>query len=153
MTELPQISVSVKAAVLRQGRILLLSYHDRSGFHYNLPGGKAKKGEGLRNAVCRKVTEETGLRVRPLRLLFTVEYVPQAWAGEFGDVQKVQFNFLAAPLDDAEPRLCEPPDPNQVGFDWAPIADLENRYLLPRVAAPLMAALAEDRPDVLVDQW
>jgi hypothetical protein len=39
---LPMISVSVKAAVVRDGHVLLLSYDDDSGFHYNLPGGKAQ---------------------------------------------------------------------------------------------------------------
>lgn len=153
MPPLPQISVSVKAAVLRDDHVLLLSYDDASGFHYNLPGGKARQGECLRDAVHRKVAEETGLRVRARRLLFVVEYVPQAWQGEFGDVQKVQFNFLAEPLDDAVPRLPDPPDADQVGFEWAPVDALASKYLLPRVVPQLIEALGRDRGDCLVDRW
>jgi 8-oxo-dGTP diphosphatase len=85
---LPRISVSVKAAVLHEGHILLLSYEDHSGFHYNLPGGKAREGEGLRQAVYRKVLQETGLDVVVDRLLLVTEYVPAAWDYEFGTVQK-----------------------------------------------------------------
>lgn len=153
MPPLPRISVSVKAAVIRDSDVLLLSYDDAMGFHYNLPGGKAREGECLRDAVHRKVAEETGLRVRARRLLFVVEYVPEAWQGEFGDVQKVQFNFLAEPLDDVAPRMPDPPDADHVGFEWVPVTALASKYLLPRVAPQLLDALGQDRSDCLVDRW
>ncbi|MFD5443677.1 MULTISPECIES: NUDIX domain-containing protein [Streptomyces] len=156
MTPLPRISVSVKAAIVHQDRILLMSYDDHSGFHYNLPGGKAKVGEPLRDAVVRKVKEETGLRVRTSRLLFVVEYVPEQYADEFGTVHKTQHNFLAELLDeDTEPRKSDPPDPIQVGFEWVPLADLGEKYLLPRVNQQLLQAMAGDPADrdVLVDRW
>lgn len=150
---LPRISVSVKAAVIREGAVLLLSYDDHSGFHYNLPGGKARTGEDLRHAVSRKVRLETGLEVVARRLLCVVEYVPAAWEGEFGDVQKVQFNFLAEPLDGSEPRMPDPPDPIQVGFEWLPLDRLADVYLLPRINQHLLAALRGELSDPFVDRW
>lgn len=154
MPPLPQISVSVKAAVMRGDHVLLLSYDDAaSGFHHNLPGGKAREGEALRDAVHRKVLEETGLSVSARRLLFVVEYVPERWSNDFGTVQKVQFNFLADALDDNEPRKSTPPDPDQVGFEWVPVTELASKYLLPRVTRQLVAALTEERADALVDAW
>ncbi|MEU2026219.1 NUDIX domain-containing protein [Streptomyces sp. NPDC016469] len=156
MTPLPRISVSVKAAIVHQGEVLLMSYDDHSGFHYNLPGGKAREGEPLRDAVVRKVLEETGLRVRTSRLLFVVEYVPGKYDGEFGPVHKTQHNFLAELVDDGTtPRKSDPPDPIQIGFEWVPLKDLAEKYLLPRVNQQLLDALAgapADR-DVLVDRW
>ncbi|MFJ3824972.1 NUDIX domain-containing protein [Streptomyces nodosus] len=156
MTPLPRISVSVKAAIVHQDRILLMSYDDHSGFHYNLPGGKAIAGEPLRDAVARKVKDETGLRVRASRLLFVVEYVPEQYDDEFGTVHKTQHNFLAELLDeDTEPRKSDPPDPIQVGFEWVPLAEVGDKYLLPRVNQQLLEALAGDPADrdVLVDRW
>ncbi|AXI85295.1 NUDIX hydrolase [Streptomyces sp. ETH9427] len=156
MTALPRISVSVKAAIVHQDRILLMSYDDHSGFHYNLPGGKAKAGEPLRDAVVRKVKDETGLRVRTSRLLFVVEYVPEQYNDEFGTVHKTQHNFLAELLDeDTAPRKSDPPDPIQVGFEWVPLEEFEDKYLLPRVNQQLLNALAGDPADrdVLVDRW
>ena len=151
--ELPRISVSVKAAIVRDGAILLLSYDDDSGFHYNLPGGKARVGENLRQAVTRKVAQETGLQVVARRLLCVAEYVPEAWKGEFGDVQKVQFSFLAEQVDDAEPRMPDPPDPDQVGVEWIPLERLGDAYLLPRINFPLLAALNGELADPFVDRW
>lgn len=151
--ELPRISVSVKAAIVRDSAVLLLSYDDEAGFHYNLPGGKAQVGEDLRQAVNRKVAQETGLQVVAQRLLCVVEYVPDLWQGEFGDVQKVQFNFLAEQVDDAEPQMPEPPDPIQVGFEWIPLERLGDVYLLPRINRPLLAALSGELDDPFVDRW
>ena len=149
---LPEISVSVKAAVLRGDDILLLSYDDGE-FHYNLPGGRARKGEGLRDAVRRKVMQETGLDVVATRLLFVAEYLPARYDGAYGDVQKVQFNFLTERLDGAQPRMSEPPDPIQVGFEWVPLAALPGRPLLPAVGKQLVAAIGNPAPDALVDDW
>lgn len=151
--ELPRISVSVKAAIVREDAVLLLSYDDKSGFHYNLPGGKAQVGEDLHQAVTRKVAQETGLRVVARRLLCVVEYVPESWQGEFGDVQKVQFNFLAEQVDDAEPRMTDPPDSDQVGVEWVPLKRLNDVYLLPRINRPLSAALSGELADPFVDRW
>jgi ADP-ribose pyrophosphatase YjhB (NUDIX family) len=156
MTELPRISVSVKVAIIHQDRILLMSYDDDAGFHYNLPGGKAIAGEPLRDAVVRKVRHETGLHVRTQRLLFVVEYVPAEYDGKFGDVHKTQHNFLAEIVDDVTtPRMSDPPDPIQVGFEWVPLEKLPDKYLLPRVNQQLLTTLATGAPDrdVLVDRW
>jgi 8-oxo-dGTP diphosphatase len=156
MTHVPRISVSVKAAIVHADCILLMSYDDHSGFHYNLPGGKAIAGESLRDAVARKVLDETGLRVRASRLLFVVEYVPEKYNDEFGNIHKTQHNFLAEILDDKiDPRISNPPDPIQVGFEWVPFNQITEKYLLPRVNQNILSALAADPPDrdFLVDRW
>ncbi|HCT80738.1 MAG TPA: NUDIX hydrolase [Micromonosporaceae bacterium] len=154
MSPLPQISVSVKAAVVRGEDVLLLSYNDEGGFHYNLPGGKARKGESLREAVSRKVRQETGLQVTAGRLMFVVEYVPHIWCGEFGEVHKVQFNFMAAMLDPTqEARMPDVPDPIQVGFEWFPLTKLPEAPLLPRVTQQLISAINQPITDPFVGRW
>ncbi|MFF2142162.1 NUDIX domain-containing protein [Kitasatospora sp. NPDC058190] len=156
MTELPKISVSVKAAIVHDDEILLLSYDDSDDggdFHYNLPGGKAVEGESLRDAVVRKVLQETGLNVRTVRELFVVEYVPGQYGFDLGNQHKTQHNFLAEITDgNTVPRMSDPIDPMQVGFEWVPLADLSGKHLLPNVNQPLLDALAHPR-DILVDRW
>ncbi|MER7668174.1 NUDIX domain-containing protein [Kitasatospora sp. NPDC096128] len=156
MTQLPKISVSVKAAIVHDGEILLLSYDDSGDggdFHYNLPGGKASEGESLRDAVVRKVLQETGLNVRTVRELFVVEYVPGQYGFDLGPQHKTQHNFLAEITDgNTVPRMSDPIDPMQVGFEWVPLADLPSKHLLPKVNQPLLDVLADPR-DILVDRW
>lgn len=57
--------------VLLRGDRILLARHQRGAAHYwVLPGGGVEPGESPEEAAVREVWEETGLRVRLLRLLF-----------------------------------------------------------------------------------
>jgi ADP-ribose pyrophosphatase YjhB (NUDIX family) len=158
MSELPKISVSVKAAVVHDGKILLLSYDDSDDggdFHYNLPGGRALEGESLRAAVVRKVLQETGLNVRCMRELFVLEYVPGQYGFDLGPQHKTQHNFLAKITDGrTEARLCDPADPMQVGVEWVELQEIPDRHILPGVGQAVLDALADPRErDILVDRW
>jgi 8-oxo-dGTP diphosphatase len=147
------ISVSTKAAVVDGDRVLLVAYDDGS-FHYNLPGGKVRTGEALREAAVRKVSEETTAEVQIGSLLYVVEYVPRRWDGEFGDVQKVQFNFLARLRPGSVPELPPVPDPYVIGLEWVAIDDLPSVPLLPRVGDRLCKLLRLTLPyDPLFDVW
>jgi ADP-ribose pyrophosphatase YjhB (NUDIX family) len=57
--------VDVRAAVFREGRILLVKEPDG----WSLPGGWADVGESPSEAAARETLEESGYRVRPVRLL------------------------------------------------------------------------------------
>jgi len=59
------------AAIIRDesGRVLLQQRHDES---WSLPAGAIEPGESPSVAIVREVFEETGLRVRPLRIAAVV---------------------------------------------------------------------------------
>lgn len=57
--------VDVRAAVFRGGRILLVKEPEG----WSVPGGWADVGESASEAAARETLEESGYRVRPLRLL------------------------------------------------------------------------------------
>ena len=59
--------VDVRAAVFREGRILLVKEPGEEG--WSLPGGWADVGESPSEAAARETLEESGYRVRPVRLL------------------------------------------------------------------------------------
>jgi ADP-ribose pyrophosphatase YjhB (NUDIX family) len=83
------------AAVLKDGKILMVCHQIPSRTYWTLPGGGVKDGEKLEDAVVREVKEETGLDVKPIRLLFEEEY-------EFG----ISYCYLAELLNDnTEPTL------------------------------------------------
>lgn len=56
------------------GRILLVKSHKWRGY-YSVPGGHVEFGETLEAAVVREVEEETGLKVRPVKLLLVQEAI------------------------------------------------------------------------------
>jgi len=59
---------SVSAVIFdRRGRLLLQQRSD--GGQWGLPGGSLEIGESVATAVVREVLEETGLTVRPLRIV------------------------------------------------------------------------------------
>ena len=59
---------SVSAVIFdRRGRLLLQQRSD--GGQWGLPGGSVEIGESVAAAVVREVHEETGLTVRPLRIV------------------------------------------------------------------------------------
>jgi len=59
---------SVSAVIFdRRGRLLLQQRSD--GGQWGLPGGSVEIGESIADAVVREVREETGLAVRPLRII------------------------------------------------------------------------------------
>lgn len=56
----PLIRIRASAAIVRDGRILLIECDDPTlGLHYNLPGGGVEPGEAMHDAVRREVWEET----------------------------------------------------------------------------------------------
>jgi ADP-ribose pyrophosphatase YjhB (NUDIX family) len=59
--------VDVRAAVFMEGRILLVKEPGEEG--WSLPGGWADVGEAPSEAAARETLEESGYRVRPVRLL------------------------------------------------------------------------------------
>jgi 8-oxo-dGTP pyrophosphatase MutT (NUDIX family) len=55
-------------------RSVLLVQRRRGGQQWTLPGGKAKRGETLREALKQEVLEETGLQVDPIGLVAMIEW-------------------------------------------------------------------------------
>ena len=58
--------VSLKGVIVRRGQILLLRKH--SG-RWDLPGGRLDPDESPKQCLLREIAEETGLAVKPGRLL------------------------------------------------------------------------------------
>lgn len=63
--------ISAGAIIIQSGRILLVRYGDSSDKSFLVgPGGGVLSNEGINQAVIREVREETGLEVRPYKILF-----------------------------------------------------------------------------------
>ena len=67
--------VAVRAVVVDRGRVLLVNaYPGEASDLWCAPGGGVEAGASLRDNLVREVLEETGLRVRPGRLVGLSEF-------------------------------------------------------------------------------
>jgi ADP-ribose pyrophosphatase YjhB (NUDIX family) len=67
--------VRVTGVVIEDGQILLLNQDADAGRSWSLPGGKLEDGETLAEALVREMKEETGLDVKPGRLLYVCDHL------------------------------------------------------------------------------
>ena len=79
------IRMRARAAIVRDGAILLVAFDDENGFHYNLPGGGVEPGETLYGTAIREVREETTADVEVKELLLVYECFPPDYGNYNGD--------------------------------------------------------------------
>ncbi len=65
-----ELRISAGAIVAKEGKILLVRSKYSNGIFLVGPGGGVLNNERIKDAVVREVREETGLEVRPHRILF-----------------------------------------------------------------------------------
>jgi 8-oxo-dGTP diphosphatase len=81
--------IGVGAAVFKDGCVLLVKRGNPPLYgSWSLPGGRAKTGENLVEAVKREVEEESGIVIDVLDFLKLFEYI------ERGDDGRVKFHYI-----------------------------------------------------------
>jgi len=87
--EYPQRPILAVGAVVMRGEEVLLVKRGRepSAGIWSIPGGVVRLGEPLEEAVRREVMEETGIRVRPVCPLKTVERI-------LPDGGRIKFHYI-----------------------------------------------------------
>ncbi len=128
----PGVGVGVGAAILRNGRLLLvLRLREPETQHWGLPGGKVDWGEPIRAACAREIMEELGLTITPGALLCMADTI------DAGDGQ-----HWTAPVYLVEDSVGEPAvlEPDKLGgCGWFPLDALPER--ITRATAAAVGAL------------
>jgi 8-oxo-dGTP diphosphatase len=136
-----QLRTSVKAIIIRQGRILLAKYVDKVGDWYCLPGGGQLHGEPLPEALRRECLEEIGLQVRVGRLVFVRDYI--AKNHEFAEtdsyLHQVELMFECEVEGEYEPAIGATPDVGQEGAAWLELMKLKDYRVYPKVLPDLLS--------------
>jgi 8-oxo-dGTP diphosphatase len=127
------IRVRVAAAIVEDGKILLVKHRKGDDEYWMLPGGGLEHGETLHAAAKRELEEETGYEIRPTRLLFVSESISP-------DKQRhiLHACFLAERTGGAE-RACD--DARVAGIGWLPLADIATARLYPAFGPEILEAL------------
>jgi len=88
--------LGVGALIFNEDKVLLVKRGRNPGKgQWSIPGGMVEIGETLADAVTREVLEETGLQVRPVRLVKTLERIFR------DDNGRVQYHYVLCDF------LCE----------------------------------------------
>ena len=94
-----------------------------------IPGGVVELGETAEEAVVREVEEETGIRVKPLRVLDILDSIVR------DDEDGIRFHYVLIEF------LCEPiggalrASSDVSDAFWAPLERLEELNVMPRTKA------------------
>jgi ADP-ribose pyrophosphatase YjhB (NUDIX family) len=95
--EYPDFPIAGVGAVIFSGENILLVRrgHEPSKGRWGLPGGVVELGESVERTIVREVEEETGIRVKPLRLLTVLDSISKDDGG------KIRFHYILSEF------LCE----------------------------------------------
>lgn len=132
------------AAIVKDGKILLMRRVKPDHEYYIVPGGGIEEGETPEDALAREVMEELTLKVIHSRFLVTVDYERwPSYATSHTGGQR-DFYFLVEQYEGV-PEIGGPEkermsEENQYHIVWLPIGDLGTRVdILPQEGARRLA--------------
>lgn len=73
MSNEKKIYFATKGFILNEGKFLIM--HKKENGVWELPGGRMEFGEAAEDTIVREIAEETGLKIKPVRLLDTWNYI------------------------------------------------------------------------------
>ncbi|RLG80665.1 MAG: NUDIX hydrolase [Thermoprotei archaeon] len=127
-----RIVVGVGAVLLHNDKILLVKRkHSPCAGYWAIPGGRVEYGEPLYSAVERELFEETGVRAKPIGVVWVAEIPPGTCKDQVDGEHFVLIDFL---MEAQEPITVKP------GTD-AIVADFYKLSNPPEPLTPITKAL------------
>ncbi len=139
--------VSARALIQSEGNVLLVTYCDRAGDWYVLPGGGQTSGETLHACLIREVEEETSLTVHVGRLRWVREFI----AADFPesdldpDFHQIELIFECSIQPGQDAQIGTVPDRGQRGLCWLAIEELLHVRFFPQEIASILNNRRPDR--------
>lgn len=149
-----RIRNSVKAIIIQEGKLLCNKNRDKRGVFYCVPGGGQEYQENLRDALVRECLEEISVAVEVGEMLFVRDYIGRNHNGQarLQRVHQVEFFFNCQIAENVVPQMGTGPDHYQIGVEWVPLKELEQRQFYPKDMIKWLLDLSNDnRPVYLGD--
>lgn len=120
-----RFSPRVYGVLVRDGKVLMTRSRFIDREFVNFPGGGVEIGEAPREALLREYAEETGLKVRPGRILYASEGL------HVSSQAPIQIISLYWRVDaEGEPRMGANGD-DVLGLFWAPLGRIPTDEMFP----------------------
>lgn len=129
------IRTAARALIIHQRKLLTIKMRDKTGVFYILPGGGQRHGETLREGLKRECLEEIGTQVEIGELLYVREYVGKnhEFRKAHHAFHQVENVFRCRLRDPASIGPGSEHDKKQIGVEWIPLHELQNRRFLPEI--------------------
>ncbi len=126
---------SVKAIIIKDGKLLCTKNRNKFGIFYLLPGGGQKKFEKINEALKRECKEEISADIFVKDLLLMREYIGKnhEFAEWDSDVHQIEYMFECELKNEVEIKNGYIPDSMQIGIEWLSLKELNNYKLYPSV--------------------
>lgn len=140
------VRVSVKALIVRDGKLLAQKNVDATGPWYISPGGGQHPGETLHQALKRECLEEIGSDIEIGDIRFVRDYIgsKHEFASIDSGLHQVEIYFACQVPSTYEPTMGPEPDKNQVAIEWLEIAQLDRFRFFPRALGELLSDAGQD---------
>ncbi len=141
MVPIKKFRVSIYGVLCERGRVLITETRGKNGTFLNFPGGAIDLGEAPLKALAREFDEETGLKIRPIRLLHASTLFHR------GVIKpKTQLVGMYWLVERGGGRLKRGNGDDVVAVHWLPIAELKTNpgftSFDKEALAPIVAALS-----------
>jgi 8-oxo-dGTP diphosphatase len=157
MLDRPRFRNSIKAVIVRDGKVLVTVNRDHLGEFLLLPGGGQDFGESMLETLQRECLEEIGCAVVVHDVLGIREYIGahHEFAEYDADMHQVEIMFHCDLAPGCEPRHGELADDEgdwaQTGVAWVALSELAERRIYPSVLRPWLPTLPEPEQRYLGD--
>ncbi|HEX9914482.1 MAG TPA: NUDIX hydrolase [Candidatus Bathyarchaeia archaeon] len=126
--------------IIRRGRILLtVRGKPPSEGMWGLPGGAVEVGETIEEALVREVREETGLDVRPLKMVAVLDSVTRDDDGRV-KYHYVLFEYICEYLSGEAHAASD-----ALNARWVPLDDLGSVQVMPTTKRFIQKIMAQEK--------
>jgi ADP-ribose pyrophosphatase YjhB (NUDIX family) len=135
-----EIRNSIKAIIIREGKILLTKNKDKWGYFYLLPGGGQKHKENMVDALQRECLEEINSKVKIIDLVYVREYIGKnhEFAEWDKEVHQIEYMFQCDLKGSRSLDIGSSPDAWQEDIEWIPLINLKKVRLYPSILKDLI---------------